>query len=422
MSYPASKYVRFTILFTIFVFAFSMIMVGVTSFREGIMDQNYSEVLDVYNGPIVQSAPALGAISLDSRLNSEMKYSGSVLNRYFQNTNIIATSGKVKITADFVKKGLVYQPTYKTRFNADFTLKNSLEEESVISFFFPFPTGTYSTEISNAKLIVDGVEYDLAKGTDKGGSAGLKWEGKIPAVSEKVISVSYDTVGLSRFQYQGFDNPKGSQDFKFEMEIEGTRAYNVTSGLSVDGRTFLENSVVLTWNKDNLYSAPNISVSVGDKINPADQVSKVYLIMTPVYVFFTIALGYLAFRFAQGLRVLDLSFVTVLFIVFFPLFHYLSSFTVDPTSEIFSGINVSNYSMPIYLAFAIAFFSIGGMIVYLLARTLGQKFSFKLGIPVVIMALGFFPLVATIPEYFILLSLIGLIVILFIGIQVRLSK
>ncbi|MEP7103248.1 MAG: hypothetical protein ABI721_00885 [Candidatus Dojkabacteria bacterium] len=397
-------------------------MVMVTSVRQNVAVQNYGELTQIYNGPIIQDAPSLGSLSTDNVLNKELRFSSSALTRFFENTNISATTGKVTIIADFVKKGLVYQPTYKTEFTADFTLKNSLEEESLISFFFPFPSGTYSSEISDAKLIVDQQVYDLSKSVDANGNPGLKWDGKIPAKGEKVVSVSYDTVGLSRFQYEGFENPKGAQDFRFDLEIKGTRGYNVLDGLSVDNRTFEDNGVILSWNKESLYSAPRISVEVGGKINPADQVSKVYLIMTPIYLFFALVLIFLTTKFAKGLRSLDLLFITVLFVVFFPLFHYLSSFTIDPTSDIFSSMNVANYSMPLYLAFTLAFGVIGGLMMYLLSRTQGIKFTLTLGLPVIAIGLGFFPLIATIPEYFILLSLIGIIAILVISMQVRFSN
>lgn len=286
----------------------------------------------------------------------------------------------------------------------------------------PFPYGSYSTEISDAKLVVDGQEYAMSKGVDASGSAGLQWEGKIASQSEKVVSVSYNTVGLSQFRYEGFENPKGAQDFKFDLKIQGTRAYNISDGLSVDSRTFEDNAVTLSWNKDNLYSAPRISVEVGGKINPSEQVSRVYLMMTPVYIIFSLALIYLSKRFAKGIRVIDLTFITALFVIFFPLFHYLSSFTIDPTNELFAGYSVANYSMPLYLAFALSFLTIGGLMMHLISRVQGSRFTLRLALPVIIIGLGFFPLVATIPEYFVLLALIGFIAILIVSMQVRLSN
>jgi hypothetical protein len=397
-------------------------MTAVASVRDNIRLTNYGEVTNVYNGPVVQNAPSLVSPSTDSQLYKDINPSPAILKRYLENTSITSTSGKVVITADFVKKGLLYQPTYTTQFNADFKLKNNANEESAVSFFFPFPNGTYNAQISNAKLTVDGQEYLLAKASQNYYGPGLKWEGKIPAQADKTISVSYETVGLGQFRYQGFENTKGSQDFNFDLTIKGTRAYNVVDGLSVDQRKFEDNAVTLSWNKQNLYSVPQIHIEVGNKINPSEQVSRVYLTMTPVYLFFGLALVYLTKRFGKGLRILDLSLITILFVLFFPLFHYLTSFTIDPTSEIFANMNVGNYSMPLYLAFAIAFAVIAGLIVYLLSRTQSSKFALKLGLPVVAIALGFFPLVATIPEYFMLLVLIGFLAILSIAIQVRLSN
>lgn len=429
------QYIIFTLLFTIIIGIFSLIMSGISSYRNDIAVSNYSGVERVYNGPLSQSAPSLGVIMEDSQLYAEKGLSLAQAKRYVENTTLQSTDAEVVMKADFVKKGLTYQPTYQTNFKAIYILKNDLKEESLITFQFPFPVNIDSQEISNARLIVDGVEINNAKtkikvDTTKGGYDyylpesqidGLKWEGKIPAGAEAKVEVSYDTVGLSSYNYEGIENPKGAQDFKFKVNIDGTRSYDIVDGLSVTERNFGDNSVELLWDKPDLYSKPNIQVAIGDKLNPSSQVSRVYLTMAPVYFVFIIILLYLAFRFGvRKLSIFDMLLVTILFVVYFPFVHYLSSFTIDPTIEIFSNFsNVPQFSMPIYGAFILAGLVIGSLMYYLLGRIGGFKFSTKFAIPEMVLALGFFPLVVTIPEYSMLLVIIGVVALLAIIVQVR---
>ena len=84
-------------------------------------------------------------------------------------------------------------------------------------------------------------------------------------------------------------------------------------------------------------------------------------------------------------------------------------------------MDVKEYSLGSYHAFMIALGTIGMLVYYLLARTQGLKFATKLGVPVIILSLGYFPLVTTVPEYFGLLTLIGLVFVIIVAIQVRVS-
>jgi hypothetical protein len=407
-------------------------MLIVANERGNVSDQAYNDINYIYE-PLRQDAPTLNSLSTDSynylksKNVTNLEYSATRIQDYLKNTNLTSTNGEVKVTAEFVKKGLTYQPAYKTEFKADYILKNDLNEESLISFDFPFPGDSITNEISNARLLVDGIEQSNSKSkitTQSNISVdGLKWEGKIPASGNVVITVSYNTVGLSRFQYQGFDNSKGSQDFNFRVDITGIRSYNVESGLSVDQRIFADNKVSLIWNKNALYSRPSVDISVGNKISPATQVSRVYATMPFIYLPFIIGLIYLAYRFGKKqMSILDMSIITILFGVFFPLFHYFTSFTIDPTIEIFSGLNVSEYSMSLYTGFAAAFILIFLGFVYLVAKTQGFRFTLKYALPVFILSLAYFPLVSTLPEYFGLMSLLGIVFLIYIAIQVRLGS
>lgn len=430
------QYVFFTIVFTMIIGVFSLIMSAIAQDRNDIAYRNYSGTAELYGGPLAQSAPSLGMLDTKSSLYIENDLSYEVAKRYVENTSLKSTDADVTITADFVKKGLVYQPTFKTSFKSVYLLKNELNEESIIKFQFPFPGNISSQEISSATLLVNGEEVTNAKTQitvspskaqydyyyyENNQYDGLSWEGKIPAGDDVNVEVRYETVGVSSFNYQGIENPKGSQDFKFKVTINGTRSYDVNEGLSVTDREFGDGTVSLYWDKPDLYSKPMVSITVGDKLNPSAQVSRVYLTMAPVYFVFIIITLYLAYRFGKRrLSAFDMLLVTILFTLYFPFVHYLSSFTIDPTIELFSNFSkVPNFSMPLYGAFLIAVVTIGGLMYYLLGRIAGFKFSSKFVIPEMILALGFFPLVVTIPEYSMLLVIVGVIALMAIIIQTR---
>ncbi|MEI7579318.1 MAG: hypothetical protein WCJ58_04745 [bacterium] len=420
---------RYTIAIIIFTFGiafFSLIMSGIASYRNDITSINYSNAERIYNGPLEQNNPYLDATVGNGNIYVAKSITKDMVKYYVDNTALTSTDANVVLTADFVKKGLTLQPAFKTQFRAKYLLKNDLDQKSIVSFIFPLPVNSATNEISNAKLVIDGIVVPNAKTTIKASGdyysdqGALKWEGEIAPKATITIESSYDTVGLSVFTYKGIENSKGSQDFNFSLQINGTRAYNVTDGLSVDKREFGDKYVKLTWTKPDLYSQPLINVSVGEKLNPSTQVSRIYMTMAPVYLIFSIILVYLAYKFAKPLAVFDLFIITILFIVYFPLIHYLSSFTVDPTIAVFENIkNVGYFSMPLYGAFALAALLVGGMMYYFIGRISGFKFATKFAIPTLVLFIGFFPLVVTIPEYSMLLVIIGVIALIAIILQVR---
>lgn len=436
-------YIVFIILSTIIIGVFSLVMSTVAHQRSAVYYSNYADTEKIYNGPLTQSAPTLERSTSTSSPYPTDKNDFIGTSPFANNAVLKATNAEVTINADFAKKGLSYFPTYNTSFSASYLLENKSDVESNVTFNFPFPISTNSQEVSNVKLLVNNElvpniksryyvnisptpryyddPYYLNGPVTSQEQGGIKWEGIVPANEEVVIQVSYDTVGLSMFSYSGVENPNGSQDFSFKATINGTRSYDVLGGLSVTRRSFGDNSVELIWEKPDLYSEPTIHISVADKLNPSLQVSRVYLTMAPIYFVFIIILTYLVYRFGKRqLSLFDMLLNAILFTVYFPLVHYLSSFTIDPTIEIFSNFkNVPTFSMPLYLAFLLAILLIGGLIYYLLGKIAGFRFSSKFGIPVMVLALGFFPLVVTIPEYSMLLVLLGVVALLSIIIQMR---
>lgn len=438
-NYLLIKYLCLGFVLSILIAVFSLVMMAVAERRSGVTYSNYEAIGSVYNGPLTQNSPSLAVLDDSEAIYQARNLNTAKAQKYLQNTSLSSTSGHVEMTAEFVKKGLTYQPAYRTAFTAEYVLSNALNENAAVSFRFPFPAEASGNEISNAILAVDGVEVPEAKTTitvakenveyyyDDYSTTqdylGLEWNGEIPAQGQVTVKVTYDTVGLAVFTYEGIDNPKGAQDFFFTARINGIRSYDVTQGLSVDERKFGDHNVELTWDKPDLYSKPTISVAIGDKVNPSLQVSRIYILMMPIYIVFMVIVLFLAYKFGRKpLPLIDMFLFTILYVLFFPLLHYLSSFTIDPTIELFANINaVPYFSMPLYGAFAIAWLVIGGLLLYLVGRVEGMTFAAKFLLPTLVLFLGFFPLVVTIPEYSVLLALVGVVALMVIIIQSRIK-
>jgi len=400
------KLIAFGVTAVMVITLFSLFMAAVASVRNDVARDTYEYTSEIYAGPVDQTAPNLyaeGGVQVPLR----------------------STDGRARIEAEFVKKGLVYQPTFSTIFGVVYQYNTALLSGPV-EFVFPIPSQLSGNELSDLRLLVDGSEEEfevLTTSGEYGSRESLVWKGNVDGTELREFTVGYETVGLSDFNYTG-QLSEDPQDFRMDVSILGTRSYNVNSGLSVDEREFgtdaRSDTVTLIWDKDNLYSSPQISVSVGERLNPSTQVSRIYLTMAPAYIVFALVIVFLAERFGRGMRLLDFGLTTVLFTVFFPLVHYLSSFTIDPTVELLSGLPLTlEYSMPLYLAFVLAWSMTGGLMVYLAARVHGKGFAVRYMLPVVALFIGFFPFVVTIPEYSMLLVLLGFVAFMAIVVQSR---
>lgn len=403
-----------------------------------------------YNvGDIVeQEAPRLNALGSGSILYKEMaadsnySLSSTVLEEFVQNTNLKSTQGDVVVELDMKKRGLRFEPTFLTEFKAVYVLENTSDSEVAVEFEFPFPENVKNKEINNARLLVDGVEQDKPVRRevvdvieyDEWGNeiettykSGLYWEGKIAANSEAEVEVRYNTVGLSVFSYEGLENPEGSQDFNFEIKVLGSRKFDNQGSLSIDGKEYIteddKNGIVLTWSKPDLFSKPDVQIEVGTRVNPSRHLFEIYKIMILLYIAFAGVLVIMVTIFKKDFGGVDMMLVAALFAVFFPFLHYLVSFNIDPSADVLSSYaGVVEYSMTLYGAFAIALGVVGGLIIYLISRVSGLKFAIGVGLPLVIIFMGFFPLAMTLPEYKYLLALIGIVCLLAVAVQMRSSR
>jgi hypothetical protein len=421
------------IVLSVGVFILSIIMSILAEGRNNQYESNYTNTVNNYGGGVLQESPRLNALDTQSDLYIASDFTPTLAQESVSNAQLKSTTIDVDFNADFAKRGLVFEPSFKTSFNALYKLKNDSDENALLEFEFPFPQT--STEISNARLEVNGVEIEhakQAKNTTISGTKtlGLYWEGDVKPGKETEITVSYDTVGLGTFNYKGIENDSGAQDFHFIAKILGTRDYDNTGTLSIDERNYITevvdgkktNGVELVWDKPDLFTQPNVAFLVATRVNPSSQLASIYHFMAPLYVAFIAVIAGMALVLKKQFGVGDMVLVSALYSIFFPFLHYLTSFNADPSVEIFSNVSSPiNFSLGLYGAFAIAWIVVTGLIFYLLGRVSGWKFALGIGLPAMFIFMGFFPLALTIPEYKGLLVLFGIIAILAVAVQTRVS-
>jgi hypothetical protein len=424
-----AKYAFLVVIFTLSIFVFSIFMASVASQRSRIADTNYQNTTQIYNGEINQSGGSLSAIdrNADSRIlkkelsgliNQDEAVINQKIKQFVNHANIISTNIVANIDTEFVKKGLEYQPSFTTKFKAEYIIQNSLEEKSLVKFNFPFPFDVNSGEISNVRLLENGKEVPNPKINNQ-----LSWAGTLPANGKTTITVEYETVGLSGISYEGLENLLGSQDFNMVVNINGTRSYDIRSGLSATEKEFGENSVSLKFEKPNLWGKPLVDVKIADKQAPSNKISRIYIIMAPIYLVFISILIWAFNKNKKPIKIKDLIITTVLFTLYFPFLHYLASFSIDPTMQSLSGFKTVGYfSLSLYGAFGIGLLLIGALLTYLYSRVYGAKLTLKSLLPLIIMFFGFFPLVITVPEFAILLVLVGVVLLTAFFIQNRVNE
>jgi hypothetical protein len=456
-------------LMTIVVAGVSLVLFIKTEERNLLDDDLISVTSSNVGGAVRQESPSLNALDSDSmlfksfsmELQDEEGYelTTEIAEDYVENTNLVSTTGDVVINLELKKRGLRYDPTYTTKFSAVYVLENTSDEEVAVEFEFPFPENLRDKEINNAVLLVDGVEQEKPVRQEEVESGvavlydyeeqdyydyydpyyydeppeettvktGMYWEGTIDAEGDREIEVRYNTVGLGEFSYVGLENPEGAQDFVFEVKVLGSRKYDNTGSLTIDEKEYItengENGVILTWNKQDLFSNPNIEISVAPRVNPSRHLSEIYSIMIPLYIGFAAAVILMVSLLKKEFGGVDMMLTALLFAIYFPFLHYLVSFNIDPSADVlFNYSGVVDFSMPLYLAFAIALGIVGGLMLYLFARVSGSKFAFGIGLPLILVFMGFFPLAMTLPEYKYLLVLFGVVALLAIVVQMRVSR
>lgn len=430
-SYGAKLFLIFIVM-TFLVMIISATLMVLSQSRDEIYRENIIDTVINYGGIINQKSPQLNSIDATSELFISENLTEAQVEKYLEGAQLSSSHVEVEMVVDYVKRALVLEPSFKNKFYAKYKVANDLDTDSFVEFEFPFPTGTEQKEVSNARLIVSGEEVkDPKKKSEQNPlSYGLYWEGEIKPESELVIEVSYDTVGLQEFVYEGIENKKGSQDFYMIAKIIGTRDYDNWGTLSIDKRNYVTreiegkkvNGIELVWDKKALFTKPETALSIVNKVNPASQLSSIYALMTPLYVCFIGSVVIMSAILKRRLGGVDMIVLSTLFIIFFPFLHYLTSFTVDPSVEILSHLEKPiEFSMPLYGAFTASLLIVGGLMYYLFGRTLGWKFATGIGLPTMFVFMGFFPLALTIPEYKGLLVLIGLVSILAVVVQMRVS-
>jgi hypothetical protein len=359
-----------------------------------------NKIVSNWGGDLAQQSPQLNSYQARKMVNilpdgeeEETTAKGAEVN----NVKILNSHIDAKLNMDYRRKGLTFFPTFVSNITAEYKLKN--ESEEVVESNFSFPLPTQNSLVWNAEIKVDGKENETQVS-----EKGLSWQGEIEPNQEKIITIKYSARGLNQFSYT-VSKTKGSQDFSMDLSVNGADKIDFPEGaLSPSKINERENGWDLSWKFDNVLSSPSITVKMFAKQNISDQIARLFWFVPLLLMGYIASLKGLAEFRKQKIKTFDLILLSALYTIFFPFVAYLVS--VFTRLSVFSGLGI-------------AFGVITPIILYFLQFLFDFKFVITRGLLLQLIFSGFFPVALLIPELTGLLAIIGVIVLLFITVELR---
>ncbi len=217
------------------------------------------------------------------------------------------------------KKGLLWYPTYKVKFNGVFGIANDSNEERAMKLTFGLPDreGIYD----NLKLqVANETSHDLHPE-----NGALATEFKLAPHQEKLVQISYDSQGMNSWQYTAGDGLNLVKKFSLTMNTNFDAVDFPDGTRSPTQKTKEKNGWKLNWKYDNTMTGNAIGMSMPKLINPGPLVQDVTF-FAPVSLFFFFYVTWLT----STIRVIKLHPMHYFFIgaAFFS-FHLLLAYSVD---------------------------------------------------------------------------------------------
>ncbi|MBX9689972.1 MAG: cell envelope integrity protein CreD [Candidatus Obscuribacterales bacterium] len=226
----------------------------------------------------------------------------------------------VKLNLEQRQKGLLWYPTYKVAFKADYLLANhnQVDKELKMRLQLPDKKGVYD----NLKISIG----NQAIGDFHPVDGMIEAKFVLPANSSEALHLSYDSMGVSSWRYTGGKGLSLSKNFKLSMNTnfdaidfpDGSRS---PTGAKEKTKTGWH----LVWQYENTMTGNDIGMKMPQRLNPGPLVSDVTF-FAPVSLFFFFYVTWLS----STIKSIKLHPMHYFFIgaAFFS-FHLLLAYSVD---------------------------------------------------------------------------------------------
>lgn len=328
------------------VFIFSLGVAGwltlgsTTQFRAGnsyyTMD---SAVQHLWGSSIVQQAPTLS-----------VKIPGTKRKRIvLPESNTI----KVDLQMEQRKKGLIWYPTYKVKFDGKYLVKNNdaVSQNVRLNFSFPSETATYD----HFDFMVDGVSKNIDLNTREG----LNYLIELAPGEMRSFRVKYNTRGLREWQYLLSNGNGRVKDLDLLITTNVTDIDYRDGSLSPMTVQTDDNITSLQWFAEDFITNQNVTLVMPEKLNPGPLSARMTFFAPVCLLFFFILISALGVIKKIDIHPMHYLFVTAGFFAFHLSFAYM--------------VDVIN----VHVAFFVSSIVSVALVILYLRAALAEKFPWK---------------------------------------------
>lgn len=281
-----------------------------------------TEVQNLYGGELTISAPQFYK---KTQKTKEETIDGKVVrSQYFEYeyAEIAKSDIRISVSLDPRKKGNLWFPTFKSRFQGKYVFK--------IVDYDPFASYFLYTTLDSADSIYNNVALKL-NGKTVEDIIALVRKQEIPLKPDAdgmvSLSVSYDVSGMERLSY--LITPSSEQiaqidDFKLIMTTDFDN-YDFPSGMmSPTQKEKKDGANELTWAFDKSVTGKDIGLVIPNRLNPGEIVTRVSFFAPVSLLFFFIVLLMVSMILKIDLHPMHYFFLAATFFSFHLMFSYFS--------------------------------------------------------------------------------------------------
>ncbi len=302
------------------------LVLGATIFSRTYSSDGESEprVVSLWGAPQSQSPPTAETVRMvDKKTETVENGQRKTLTEQVKETKLLpleASRVDVALALEHRQKGLLWYSTYKVRFDAAYTFRNTSEVESVrFALKFPAERAIYDDLV----FTVDHAAVALANENNTASG-----EAKVAPGQTAVLRVSYRSQGLNDWRYSFGGEVAQVRDFRLHMTTDFAEIDFPENALSPSEKRETASGWELDWDFNNLVTGYQIGMAMPEKLQPGPLAGRISF-FAPVSLFFFFFLMFII----TTMRGIELHPMNYFFLAtaFFS-FHLLLAYLVDHVS------------------------------------------------------------------------------------------
>ncbi|MEM8559171.1 MAG: inner membrane CreD family protein [Bacteroidota bacterium] len=305
----------------------------------------HSSVGEMWGAPLTQLAPSLERRRLvereQTRLEAGQVVQETIEEEVFETAALAGTGITVDLDLDQRRKGLLWYPTYRVRFDGRYRLTNPSDEDATYRFRFPLPQG--AAVFDNVALAVDGTTVEDAAME----ASGLVHAIEVAAGETVEVAVGYGSQGMETWRYSFGRGVAQVRDFSLAMTTDFGAIDFPAQSLAPTRKQETDGGWALAWDYGSLVAEAGVGMVLPQKLNPGPWVSRVtFFAPVSLFLFFFVLLVLGVLR---GVRLHPMHYFFLASSFF--AFHLLLAYLVDHVHVVFALVICSAVSVGLVVSY-----------------------------------------------------------------------